>query len=73
MAVDPLAQYSVSACTDFSGEGWGFYFVSYLSTEPHMMGHFYDSHPSFIGKMTILGNYLFVFEADPFSDGIHIY
>eukprot|EP00828_Plagiopyla_frontata_P019742 TRINITY_DN2524_c0_g1_i1.p1 TRINITY_DN2524_c0_g1~~TRINITY_DN2524_c0_g1_i1.p1 ORF type:complete len:984 (-),score=47.14 TRINITY_DN2524_c0_g1_i1:73-3024(-) len=73
MAVDPLAQYSISACTQFSDDGWGFYFVSYLSTEPHLMGGFYDSHPSFIEKMFILGNYLFVIEGNVYLNGIHIY
>ena len=37
------------------------------------MGGFYDSHPSFIEKMVILGNYLFVFEGNLYMNGIHIY
>ena len=54
-------------------DGWGFYFVSYLSTEPHLMGGFYDSHPTFIEKMIILGNYLFVIEGNVYLNGVHIY
>ena len=37
------------------------------------MGGFYDSHPSFIEKMLILDNYLFVFEGNLYLNGIHIY